>query len=97
MRAAFGEPYAVGNHTVIPVARVRRFVGLGRGRGNAQEWPKAGDFAKPVAVVSVGPGGAQVHEIADRTSLALASLVLIGLAMLLLWGYARRKGAHGSP
>jgi uncharacterized spore protein YtfJ len=99
VRAAFGEPYEAGGRTLIPVSRV--MYGLGGGGAGEQAQEKGGGAgqggsSKPVAVVSVGPEGVQVHEIVSGTAITLTGLAVGALALLLIYKLLSRWMGRGS-
>ena len=70
VKAAFGEPVARGDVTVVPVARVRWGFGGGGGRSEAAETgPASGSggggavTAEPVGYLEIGPNGAEFKPI----------------------------------
>lgn len=89
VRAAFGEPYEAGGRTIIPVARVMYGAGGGAGQGIEGKGEGSGlgqgGSAKPVAVVSVGSDGVQVHEIVDATAVSLTAMAVGALVLLLAY------------
>ena len=79
-RLCYGEPVRQGDHTVIPVTRVRVGGGWGFARGagegtDADEGTGSGEGsggggggsldAQPAGFIEIGPDGARFHEIAD--------------------------------
>jgi uncharacterized spore protein YtfJ len=91
-RAAFGEPQVVGDHTLIPVARVGYTFGLGFGQGSGpagEEGPAetgegggagGGASAQPLGTIVVTPEQVYFEESVDASRIALAA---IGLAALI--------------
>lgn len=104
VRAAFGEPYDAAGRTVIPVARVSyalraegEFEGEGpqpgaKAEGGGLLQPRSRCYVRPIALVSVGSEGVRVHEITDRSSLALVGAGVLALASALVWRFARGRG-----
>lgn len=67
-RLCYGEPVSNGEHTVIPVARVRVAGGLGYG---GSDGGGGGTLdARPVGFIEIGPDGAHYERIPDRHLLA---------------------------
>jgi uncharacterized spore protein YtfJ len=92
VEAAFGPTYAVGDRTVIPVARV--FYGFGAGGGwsaatDGQAGPGsgggggAGVRVVPVAVIEVTPERTRVRPIVDVATLATRAFAFAGLVAAL--------------
>ncbi len=95
-RAAFGEPQVVGDHTLIPVARVGYTFGLGFGQGSgpvggegsAHEGEEGGigggvgggASSSPLGTIVVTPEQVYFEESEDASRIALAG---IGLAALI--------------
>jgi uncharacterized spore protein YtfJ len=91
-RAAFGEPQAFENKTIIPVARVGYAFGLGFGSGTGpageegQPTPGGegaggggGASAKPLGVIVVTPESVYFEETEDAGKIALAGICLVAL------------------
>ena len=90
-RSALGEPQLVGERFLVPVASVACTLRLDTGRDAESPGSCGGSSCvQPIAIVSVGPEGAKVHEVVDRTAPALA-LLSIGTVGLLFF---RRALAH---
>ena len=98
-RAAFGEPQAVGDKTLIPVAKVGYGYGIGFGQGTrepeeeetqAEEGDGGGGggtaAAKPLGVIVVTPEEVYFEETADESRIALMG-TLVGA--LLIWQVAK--------
>jgi len=94
-RAAFGEPQAVENKTIIPVARVSYGFGLGFGTGPAQlemdEAPESeaeggggggGAVARPLGAIVVTPETVYFEKAMDPGKVAVVVLLLGGLFVL---------------
>jgi hypothetical protein len=74
-QAAFGKPVERGELTIVPVARLRWFVGAGAGSGPAMgsaggpmgegSGGGAGVLADPVGYLEIGPSGAAYRPIVD--------------------------------
>ena len=74
-QAAFGEPIERGGLTVVPVARLRWFFGVGAGTGPAMgsaggpmgegSGGGGGVLADPVGYLEIGPSGATYRPIVD--------------------------------
>jgi uncharacterized spore protein YtfJ len=77
--AVFSEPVVAGEHTVITASEVTVALGTGYGGGGGSA-PSASStaMARPVAVISVGPGGVVVEPIVDPTKIALAFFTAVG-------------------
>ena len=72
-RLCFGDPVSSGDHTVIPVARVRVAGGLGYGDSDGGGGGGGGTLdARPVGFIEIGPEGAHYERIPDRHLLATA-------------------------
>jgi uncharacterized spore protein YtfJ len=91
--AVYSEPVVAGDRTVITASEVSVGIGLGLGGGG----DKAGDggsgggggggsMARPVAVISIGPGGVDVEPVVDVTKLGIAFITALGA----LWLAGRR-------
>jgi len=96
-RAAFGEPQAVGDRTVIPVARVGYTFGLGFGQGTGpgdEEVPAptgegggagGGASARPLGTLVITPEEVYFEETVDATRVALAGIALATLSSFQLF------------
>jgi uncharacterized spore protein YtfJ len=96
--AVFSKPVKSGEHTLITASEVSIGLGSGYGYGEGGPAPESenqqpygsggggggGGMAagRPVAVVSVGPEGVQVHPIIDRTKLGIALFSAVGSMLL---------------
>jgi len=90
--AVFSKPAKSGDYTLITASEVT--VGLGSGYGFGEKTQGQPDSAggggggggmaagRPVAVVSVGPDGVQVHPIIDRTKLGIALFSAVGSMLM---------------
>lgn len=90
--AIFSKPVKSGDYTMITASELS--VGLGSGYGYGEKTQGQPDSSggggggggvsagRPVAVVSVGPDGVQVHPIIDRTKLGIALLSTVGSMLL---------------
>ncbi len=102
--SVFGEPVERNGITVIPVARLRWFFGVGTGSSPAQGDDDAaptgtgegsggggGGGAEPVGYVEIGPDGATFRPIEDANQMPSAALVLAAgvAAALILRGVAK--------
>ena len=90
--AVFGKPQQVEGKVLIPVAAVTEGFGMGFGQDTAKESghepaPTAQDKqggaggrarSRPVALVEVTPEATVIKSVVDETTVALASLALIG-------------------
>lgn len=93
-QAAFGEPHAVEDKTIIPVARVGYGFGLGFGSGPVQP-EEAGEpatsgegggagggaTAKPLGAVVVTPDGVYFEEVRDDSRVALFKLGVVAFSI----------------
>ena len=92
VRIIHGEPYEVGGHTLIPVARV---VSMGKARGNvgtSQISGWAGGFARivPVAILARTEEGDRRIAVVDATRNLVGVLVAVGLISTLILAIVRR-------
>ncbi|MFN2144329.1 MAG: spore germination protein GerW family protein [Anaerolineales bacterium] len=90
--AVFSKPTKSGEYTLITASEVT--IGLGSGYGFGEKTQGQPDNAggggggggmaagRPVAVVSVGPEGVQVHPILDRTKLGIALFSAVGSMLM---------------
>lgn len=84
--AAFGEPVAAEERTLIPVASSAYGFGLGfGGEEGDDEVPEeggagggAGGFARPIGVIEVSSEGVEVKPIVDEQKVAMAGVMLTG-------------------
>lgn len=96
VKAVFGEPEAIGERTIIPIAQVGYGFGMGFGEGKAPEEEEGeeaptgrggggggGATAKPIAVLEVTPETTKVIPIFDSTKIALAGILLLVWAVFL--------------
>ena len=102
--SVFGEPVERDGITVIPVARLRWFFGMGTGSGPSESTGDdapagmgegsgggGGGGAEPVGYVEIGPHGARFTPIEDANQMPSPALVLAAgvAAALILRGMAR--------
>jgi len=103
-RLVFGHPIVQADRTVVPVARIRHAFGWGFGAGSGERTELGsgeglgggrGGFstARPVAIIEVGPDGAQVKPVPDVTRLALAAMLLI--AWNVFWVTRTARAIYG--
>lgn len=79
--SVFGEPYKVGEKTIIPVARVRHAMGFGTGEGPEGSGGSGGgggsySGARPVAVIEIEGDNVRVKPVTDTMPIALAGILL---------------------
>jgi uncharacterized spore protein YtfJ len=97
--AAFGEPKSVGDRTVMPVAQVGYWGGLGFGSGTApadeEDKPAStgegggsggGALARPLGVIVVTPENVYFEEVRDNTKVTILG---VGIAALAIWQIAK--------
>ncbi len=85
VRTVRGEPYQIGGHTLIPVARIVSW-GKAKGRiGHSQFGGWGGGFTRvtPLAVLEQTPEGEQCVALIDGTTLALRKLLVAAAAITL--------------
>jgi uncharacterized spore protein YtfJ len=85
VRTVRGEPYQIGEHTLIPVARIVSW-GKAKGRiGNRQFGGWGGGFTRvtPLAVLEQTAEGEQRVALIDGTTLALRKLLVAAVAIML--------------
>lgn len=84
----FGQGFGSGSEEKRPNAEgtTDRAGGEGGGGGGG-----GGSWSRPVAVISVGPGGVHVEPIVDVTKLGLAFFTMIGSAIFMM--RKMRRGA----
>ncbi len=94
--AIFSAPVTIGEQTVITAAEVSIGMGLGYGGGGDQAGNGGnggggggGALGRPVAVISIGPGGVRVEPIMDPTKIALAFFTMLG-GILIAWRRMRK-------
>ena len=83
--SVFGEPYNVGEKTIIPVARIRHAMGFGTGGGFDKEQSfgsggGGGSYAgaRPVAVIEIEGKKVRIKLVTDNMPIALAGIALAG-------------------
>jgi uncharacterized spore protein YtfJ len=86
-----GEPYRIGERTLIPVARV---VSFGKARGTVRGGGISGRAAgfvriTPVMLIEQAPEGERRIALYDATSRQVQSLLAAGLALLLAFAAVR--------
>ena len=102
--AVYGEPAAIGDHTVVTASEVKVGMGFGFGGGGAPGAEGSGGEAaagfgsggggggisggRPVAAISVGPSGVRVDPVVDVTKIALAFFTTLG-AMFMMFSRMR--------
>ena len=95
--AVFGQPVDRGDVTVVPVARVRLRIGVGRNRRGGVS-AGGGASASPVGYLEIRDGGASFRSIPDLRAVARI-VVASGFATCMILcgiGHLRRTGAsHG--
>ncbi|CAN5461481.1 hypothetical protein BH10CHL1_BH10CHL1_50390 [soil metagenome] len=100
--AIFGAPVTVGEQTVITASEMSIGLGLGYGGGGDQAGSGGnggggggggGAVGRPIAVISIGPGGVHVEPIVDPTKIALAFFTMLG-GILVAWS-KMRKASRG--
>ena len=102
VKRVFGDPIVVGEKTFVPIASVHAGFGGGFGKGTqkdekdeASEGEGAGGgggmCARPVAVIEITEEDTTVHHIIDHTPVIIGSMVLTGIAVLVLGGIFGRK------
>lgn len=104
--AVYGEPVAVGERTIIPVADIKYGFGLGYGEGPSrsdeeEEPPPVGQgggagggiAARPVAVLEVTDEGVEVKPVTDEGRIAVAG-ILTG-AWFIFWAAKTLKAIFG--
>ncbi|HEY2332309.1 MAG TPA: spore germination protein GerW family protein [Acidimicrobiales bacterium] len=99
VRRVFGDPYEVGDTTVIPVAVVRGGAGGGSGEGSGPDGMGMGSgngmgfgvIARPLGVYRVQGDSVEWIPAVDVTGITLAQLLLAGLAVVSLRGLLRRR------
>lgn len=95
VKAAFGEPYEVGELTIIPVSKVSICgCGCGRpGKGEEEEGEKKKGIGMglglnvktvPLGYIEIGEGSARYVEVTDQSRLVLAGAALGAFAVLSL-------------
>jgi uncharacterized spore protein YtfJ len=92
----FGQPQTCGDRTIITVSEVRGGAGYGFGRhfgrgaapagGEQGEGSGGGGGAvgRAVAVVIVGPDGAEIKPIVDVTAFARTAIITLGIVAALV-------------
>jgi uncharacterized spore protein YtfJ len=96
-RAAFGEPQAIDDKTIIPVAQVGYGFGLGFGRGGpataGEGEPEmegeggegggggGGASAKPYGVIVVTPETVYFEEVEDSSKIAVMGIVMVAFSI----------------
>lgn len=90
--AVFSKPVKSGDYTLITASELSVALGSGYGYGektqgqpdNSGGGGGGGGMSagRPVAVVSVGPDGVQVHPVIDRTKLGIALFSAVGSMLL---------------
>lgn len=93
-RAAFGEPQAFEDRTVIPVARVRYGFGLGFGSGTGEAEEEGAPIpqgeggggggatsAQPMGAIVVTPDCVYFEETSDTARISFAGILLAGFVV----------------
>ena len=100
VKRVFGDPYHVGDRTVIPVAAVSGGAGGGGGSGESKEEDGTGQgfgsgfgiIARPVGVYEVTDEGVEWKPSVDVNRLARGGQVLAGIiTVCLTLAYALRR------
>ena len=99
VKRVFGDPIVVGEKTFVPIASVHAGFGGGFGKGTQKDEASEGEgagggggmCARPVAVIEITEEQTTVHHIIDHTPVIIGSMVLTGIAVLVLGGIFGRK------
>lgn len=108
-RTVYGEPVTSGDRTIIPVAKVSYWFGLGYGSGTG---PQIGDDgtvpggeggggggklnARPVGYIESSASGSRYVPVIDWSGLLRILLTFVGVGVtLVLWGASRAKRREG--
>jgi uncharacterized spore protein YtfJ len=78
----FGKPEQIGDRLVITAATLERAGGFGFGGGGGQAGGGGGGgggaaAGRPVAVIEIGPNGAQVKPVLDLTRIGIAVIATL--------------------
>lgn len=88
VESVYGDPVAVGNRTVIPVARVRYAFGAGggsKGEAGARDGGGGGGSvsAKPAGALEITPAGTRFVTFSDPTAVGIALAVGAALGAII--------------
>jgi uncharacterized spore protein YtfJ len=96
----YSAPIVAGDRTIITASEVTVGMGLGVGAGADQQGNGGGgggggggSFARPVAVIAIGPHGVNVEPVVDVTKIALALFTAVGAMMIA--GRRMRRASRG--
>jgi uncharacterized spore protein YtfJ len=95
-RLVYGKPVRAGEHTLVPVARVRLAGGFGFGSQPDEEGGGGGGLiaARPVGFIEVSPDGVRYEAISSRNGRVVA--IAAGVAAGVVAGSAIAGSAVGA-